>query len=136
MATIDIEQKPAAISGHSIELGKLVQDLDSNLEKGLSQEKAQKKLDIYGLNVIPKPKQSFWQVYLAPLLNTLIVIYLIMTSFIFLLAFFYLFIDPNDTSIWFTATQWIVIVGVNFLIAIIQQARAQKKIEALHKLAA
>ena len=136
MATIDIEQKPAAINGHSIELETLVKDLETDIEKGLSQERAQKKLEKYGFNIIPKPKQSFWQVYLAPLLNTLIVIYLVMTSFIFLLAFFYFFIDPIDTSIWFTAAQWVVIVGVNFLIAIIQQARAQKKIEALHKLAA
>ena len=136
MATIDVEKKPAAISGHSIELDKLVSQLDTNLEKGLSQEEAAKRLEQYGINVIPKPKQSFWQVYLAPLLNTLIVIYLIMTSFILLLALFYLFINPEDTSIWITALQWIVIVGVNFLIAIIQQARAQKKIEALHKMAA
>ncbi|UCG02916.1 MAG: cation-transporting P-type ATPase [Candidatus Heimdallarchaeota archaeon] len=136
MAIIDIEQKPTAISGHSLELNELVSQLDSDLEKGLSQDDASRRLAKYGVNLIPKPKQSFWQVYLAPLLNTLIVIYLIMTSFIFLLAFFYLFIDPADTSIWFTAAQWVVIVGVNFLIAIIQQARAQKKIEALHKLAA
>ncbi len=136
MATIDVDKKPAAISGHSIELDKLVSQLDTNLEKGLSQEEAAKRLEKYGINIIPKPKQSFWQVYLAPLLNTLIVIYLIMTSFILLLALVYLFINPEDTSIWFTALQWIIIVGVNFCIAIIQQARAQKKIEALHKMAA
>ena len=136
MATIDIEQKPAAISGHSPKLEELVTQLDTNLEKGLSHNVARERLEKYGINVIPKPKQSFWQVYLAPLLNTLIVIYLIMTGFILILALAYLFINPEDTSIWFTAAQWLVIVGVNFLIAIIQQARAQKKIEALHKMAA
>ncbi len=136
MPTNDIEMKPAAISGHSIELEELVINLDTNLEKGLSQEEAEKRLENFGLNIIPKPKQSFWQVYLAPLLNTLIVIYLIMTAFILFLALIYLLINPKDTSIWITAAQWILIVGVNFLIAIIQQARAQKKIEALHKMAA
>lgn len=136
LATIDIEKKPMAISGHSIELDKLVSTLDSDLEKGLSPEEISKRIEKYGFNVIPKPKQSFWQVYLAPLLNTLIVIYLIMTSIILILALVYLFINPDDPSIWFTALQWIVIVGVNFVIAIVQQARATKKIEALHKLAA
>ncbi|MHA2246381.1 MAG: HAD-IC family P-type ATPase, partial [Candidatus Hodarchaeales archaeon] len=136
MATIDIEKKPIAISGHSIELEQLVFELDSDLKKGLSQDEAAERLEKYGINVIPKPKQSFWQVYLAPLLNTLIVIYLIMTTFILLLAVIYLLIDPSNTSIWITALQWIVIVVVNFGIAIIQQARAQKKIEALHKMAA
>ncbi|MCK5611395.1 hypothetical protein KAR91_56515, partial [Candidatus Pacearchaeota archaeon] len=136
MATNDIEKKPDAISGHSIELDKLVVELDSDLKKGLAQEEATERLEKYGINVIPKPKQSFWQVYLAPLLNTLIVIYLIMTTFILILAVVYFLIEPSNPSIWITALQWIVIVVVNFGIAIIQQARAQKKIEALHKMAA
>ncbi len=135
MAVIDTEKK-LPISGHNPKLNELIKKLDANLESGLTNEEAKRRLKIYGLNVIPKPKQSFWQVYLAPLLNTLIVIYLIMTAIIVILALIYLFINPSNFSIWITAIQWLIIVGVNFLIAIIQQARAQKKIEALHKLAA
>ncbi|MFX0152283.1 MAG: cation-translocating P-type ATPase [Candidatus Hodarchaeota archaeon] len=136
MATIDAEKEIPAINGHSVELKTLLSDLDTNLETGLRQEEAEKRLEKYGLNIIPKPKQSFWQVYLAPLLNTLIVIYLLMTFFITVLALFYLFLNPGDFQIWITAAQWLVIVGVNFAIAIVQQARAQKKIDALQKLAA
>ena len=69
MATIEMEKKPTAISGHSITLDELVSQLESDLEKGISQDDATRRLEKYGLNVIPKPKQSFWQVYLAPLLN-------------------------------------------------------------------
>ncbi len=136
MATIDAEKEFPAINGHSIKFKTLISDLKTNPEIGLSQEEADKRLDEYGLNIIPKPKQSLWQVYLAPLLNTLIVVYLIMTGFITILALFYLFLNPGDFQIWFTAAQWLVIVGVNFTIAIVQQARAQKKIDALQKLAA
>ncbi|MFX0184241.1 MAG: cation-translocating P-type ATPase, partial [Candidatus Hodarchaeota archaeon] len=136
MATIDVEKELPAINGHSIKLESLISDLDTNTETGLTQEEADKRLEKYGLNIIPKPKQSFWQVYLAPLLNTLIVIYLLMTGFITVLALFYLFLNPGDFQIWITAAQWLVIVGVNFAIAIVQQARAQKKIDALQKLAA
>ncbi|MFX0085892.1 MAG: cation-translocating P-type ATPase [Candidatus Hodarchaeota archaeon] len=136
MTTNYVEKKLHAINGHSMELEKLVSQLETDIEKGLTDEKAAQKLEEYGLNQIPKPKQSFWQVYLAPLLNTLIVIYLIMTSLILILALIYLLLNPEDTSIWLTAAQWLVIVAVNFAIAIIQQARAQKKIEALHKMAA
>jgi Ca2+-transporting ATPase len=136
MTTIDAEKRIPAINGHSIEFKTLISDLETNIKKGLSQEEADKRLEKYGLNIIPKPKQSLWQVYLAPLLNTLIVVYLIMTGFITILALFYLFLNPGDFQIWFTAAQWLVIVGVNFAIAIIQQARAQKKIDALQKLAA
>lgn len=136
MATIDAEKELPAINGHSIEFKSLISDLDTNIEKGLTQKEVDKRLEEYGLNVIPKPKQSFWQVYLAPLLNTLIVIYLLMTGLITVLALFYLFLNPGDFQIWITAAQWLVIVVVNFAIAIIQQARAQKKIDALQKLAA
>lgn len=136
MATNVVERKPDAINGHSIKLDELVTQLDTDIEKGLTDEKVGKKFEEYGLNEIPKPKQSLYKVYFAPLLNTLIVVYLIMTSLILILALIYLFINPSDMSIWITAAQWLAIVGVNFAIAIVQQARAQKKIEALHKLAA
>ncbi|MHA1237188.1 MAG: HAD-IC family P-type ATPase, partial [Candidatus Hodarchaeales archaeon] len=60
-----------------------------------------------------------------------------MTVVILILAVIYMvLIDPTDTSIWITAVQWLLIVGGNFLIAIIQQQRAQKQIEALHKMSA
>ncbi|MHA1226341.1 MAG: cation-translocating P-type ATPase [Candidatus Hodarchaeales archaeon] len=136
MATADMIKEIPDISGHSIELDALIKELNTDVNKGLTSESAKKKLEIYGPNVIPKPKQSFWKVYLAPLLNTLIVVYLIMTGLITLLAFIYLFINPSDFQIWITAGQWLIIVGINFAIAIVQQARAQKKIEALQKLSA
>ncbi|MHA2094852.1 MAG: cation-translocating P-type ATPase, partial [Candidatus Hodarchaeales archaeon] len=130
------EQLPEVI-GHINELKSLIKDLKTDIESGLSSEEASRRLEVYGENQIPQPKQSFWKVYLAPLMNTLIVIYLLMTTFILILAVIYfLFIDPSDTSIWITAIQWLLIVGVNFLIAIIQQQRAQKQIEALQKMSA
>lgn len=136
MATVDISGQTDAIKGHSIELKTLISMLKTDKETGITQDEAARRLEEFGPNEIPKPHQSFWQVYLAPLLNTLIVIYLAMTALICLLALVYLFINPKDTSIWWTAIQWLVIVGINFAIAIVQQARAQKKIEALQKLAA
>ncbi len=132
-----IQADIAEIIGHSNDLQGLVKELDTNIELGLTTEEANKRKLLYGENSIPKPKQSFWKVYLAPLMNTLIVIYLLMTFFILILAIIYmLFIDPSDTSIWITAIQWLLIVGLNFGIAIIQQQRAQKQIEALHKMSA
>ena len=131
------ENSPSEIVGHSVNLKDLISQLKTDTEVGLSSQEANDRLIKYGRNAIPSPKQSFWKVYLAPLLNTLIVIYLLMTAFIvFLAVIYFLFIDPSDTSIWFTAIQWLIIVGINFLIAIIQQQRAQKQIEALHQLSA
>ncbi|MFW9853636.1 MAG: cation-translocating P-type ATPase [Candidatus Thorarchaeota archaeon] len=136
MATFDVSRQKKEIKGHSIELDELISRLNTDKDTGLTNDEAARRLEEYGVNEIPKPQQSFWQVYLAPLLNTLIVVYLAMTTVICLLALIYLFINPNDTSIWWTALQWLIIVAINFGIAIVQQARAQKKIEALQKLAA
>ncbi|MHA1237187.1 MAG: cation-transporting P-type ATPase [Candidatus Hodarchaeales archaeon] len=59
---------------------------------GLTSEEAQRRRELYGENSIPQPKQSFWKVYLAPLMNTLIVIYLLMTVVILILAVIYMVI--------------------------------------------
>ncbi len=137
MHSQDIQAKFPEITGHSRNLKELVTELKTDIKVGLTSEEAQKRRDLYGENSIPQPKQSFWKVYLAPLMNTLIVIYLLMTVVILILAVIYMvLIDPSDTSIWITAIQWLLIVGGNFLIAIIQQQRAQKQIEALHKMSA
>ncbi len=133
----NVQEDIPEIIGHFHELNSLINDLKTDVKKGLSSSEASSRLERYGQNQIPQPKQSFWKVYLAPLMNTLIVIYLLMTTFILILALIYfIFIDPSDTSIWITAIQWLIIVGVNFLIAIIQQQRAQKQIEALQKMSA
>ncbi|MHA1542718.1 MAG: HAD-IC family P-type ATPase, partial [Candidatus Hodarchaeales archaeon] len=136
MESKDIQVKLPEITGHSGNLTELVAQLGTDLEVGLTSEEATKRREHYGENSIPQPKQSFWKVYLAPLMNTLIVIYLLMTFFILILAIIYMLINPSETSIWYTAIQWLLIVGGNFTIAIIQQQRAQKQIDALHKMSA
>jgi len=136
MTSIEIKKDVSNLIGHSMDLNLLMTELKTNQTNGLTSQEAESRLTTYGLNQIPKPEQSFWKVYLAPLLNTLIVVYLIMTGLITFLALIYLFLNPGDFQIWLTAAQWLIIVGVNFAIAIVQQARAQKKIEALQKLSA
>ncbi|WP_455143131.1 cation-translocating P-type ATPase [Candidatus Hodarchaeum mangrovi] len=136
MTDIEIKKDVPRIIGHSMDLNLLITELKTNQTNGLTSQEAESRLKTYGLNQIPKPEQSFWKVYLAPLLNTLIVVYLIMTGLITFLALIYLILNPGDFQIWLTAAQWLIIVGVNFAIAIVQQARAQKKIEALQKLSA
>ena len=108
-------------------------DLQSS-EKGLSSQEVEKRFEIFGKNEIPKIKGSIWQVYFAPLFDTLITVYLIMTA---ILLFFslYLIVFAHDYSNVTQAAQWLVVVAINFIIAIVQQNRAQKKMDALQKLA-
>ena len=55
---------------------------------GLSEEEAERRLEQYGPNEIPKVSKGFIKIYLAPLFNWLIVIYLIGALILFLAGLF------------------------------------------------
>ncbi|MFX0117181.1 MAG: cation-translocating P-type ATPase, partial [Candidatus Hodarchaeota archaeon] len=115
--------------GYDKSLETLIEELQTNPTRGLEQEKAGMRLLECGPNIIPVVKGSFWQVYLAPLFDWMITTYLIMTGILVILSLW-------DENVQLQAAQWLLIVAVNFAIAIIQQARAQKKMDALQKLSA
>ena len=56
-----------------------------------------------------------------------------MTAILLFLSMYLIFVAKDFSSV-LQAAQWLVIVGINFIIAIIQQNRAQKKMDALQKL--
>ncbi|MFW9853324.1 MAG: cation-transporting P-type ATPase, partial [Candidatus Thorarchaeota archaeon] len=64
---------------HSMSIEDIDKELETDLKFGLKSETAKERLALYGENVIPKIKGSIWEVYIAPLLNWLINIYLIVT---------------------------------------------------------
>ena len=105
----------------------LVKALNTDPKNGLSHEEAAQRLREYGENMIPEQKLGIWQIYLAPLFNVLISTYLIMSGVLIIFAF-------QEPFVWPQATMWLSIVSANFLIAIIQQRRAQKKFDALRRL--
>ncbi|QNT75271.1 cation-translocating P-type ATPase [Dehalogenimonas etheniformans] len=109
-------------------LDELARHLGASLNSGLSQDEAGKRLDRYGLNVIPRPSRNLFQVYIAPLLNWLVNIYLVITTILALLAIFVL------PDLWGQVTFWIIFIVLNAAVAIIQQIRAQKKLEALENM--
>ena len=134
MISISAKKSFRHIYGHDIPLDSVFTELKSN-ENGISQQEADLRVkDVYGKNEIPKIKGSIWQVYFAPLFDTLITVYLIMTAILLFLSL-YLIIVAQDFSNVTQAAQWLVVVGINFIIAIVQQNRAQKKMDALQKLA-
>lgn len=102
----------------------------TNKNAGLTEIEAKKRLELYGLNEIPKVKKSIFKVYLAPLFNWLIVIYLIGALILFLAVVF--LEEGNLTIVYLT----LGIVGMNCVVAIVQQYRATKKLEALRQLSA
>ena len=113
--------------GYDINLEKLSKKLKTDLDKGLSKNQIEKRTQSIGLNQIITPKPSVWKLYLAPLFDTLIVIYLIMTGIMLLLSL-------QVPEIRSKVTFWLILIAFNMMLAIFQQFRAQKKIEALQKL--
>lgn len=117
---------------HSIPLEDVYSNVGVDPSEGLTDAQAKERLREYGPNAIQKVKGPFWQVYIAPILNWLITIYVVSAVALILIAYFF----PSSYSQFGTAVMWIGVVAVNALVAIFQQFRAQKKLEALEKLSA
>ncbi len=125
-----LESNAASLpEGHEVPLDELLKVLRTSPETGLSTSEAQRRLQVHGPNAIPKVKRNWFRVYIAPLLEWLITMYIIMTIVLLILAIW-------NREVLSQAIQWSVFVIANFAIAIVQQYRAQKKIDALHRLAA
>ena len=101
-------------------------------EKGLEDDQIKTRRDRYGFNAIQKVKGSFWQVYLAPIFNWLITIYLLSSFALVALALMF----PGPGNQMAQAMMWLGIVSVNCVVAIFQQFRAQKKLDSLERLSA
>ena len=115
---------------YNLELEQIYKKLQTDPDKGLTQKEATIRLEEFGLNEIPKVSKGFIKIYLAPLFNWLIVIYLIGSLILFLAWVF-----GGEGNLTFIALT-LGIVGLNCLVAIIQQYRATKKLKALRELTA
>lgn len=115
---------------YSLNLEEIYQKLQTNPKNGLTKEEAENRLKLHGFNEIPKVSKGFIKIYLAPLFNWLIVIYLIGALILFLASLF-----GEEGQLTFIILT-LGIVGLNCLIAIFQQYRATKKLKALRELSA
>ena len=122
---------------HAIPLEEVYQSLQADPEQGLSDDEVQTRIQKFGENAIPKIRGPFWQVYIAPIMNWLITIYIISSIALIVIAQILLrIVGPAGENEMGQALVWLGIVTVNALVAIFQQYRAQKKLEALEKLSA
>jgi len=112
------------------ELQQIYQELRTNPDTGLSEEEASKRIELHGFNEIPKASKGFIKIYLSPLFNWLIVIYLVGGLFLLIGSVFF---NEGDLM---TIGLTLGVVVFNCLIAIFQQFRATKKLNALRELSA
>ena len=111
-------------------LNQIYNKFKTNSNNGLPREEAQNRIQIHGYNEIPKASKGFIKIYLAPLFNWLIVIYLAGSVILFLAAVFGG--EGNLTFVLLT----LAIVALNCIVAIVQQYRATKKLNALREMTA
>ena len=62
---------------YNLELDEIYKHLQTDSDKGLTEQEAAKRLEQFGPNEIPKVSKGFIKIYLSPLFNWLIVIYLV-----------------------------------------------------------
>ena len=115
---------------YNLALEQIYQKIQTDPNKGLTTTEANKRLEKYGPNEIPKVSKGFIKIYLAPLFNWLIVIYLIGALILFLASVF-----GEEGGLLFIGLT-LGIVFLNCMVAIIQQYRATKKLKALRELSA
>ncbi|MBN2228322.1 MAG: cation-transporting P-type ATPase [Candidatus Thorarchaeota archaeon] len=132
MSIEDAITEASPLSYHSVPLEEVLSTLQVDTSHGLSIEEAKKRLIESGPNSIPRYRGAFWQVYIAPILNWLITIYIISSFALVFIAFTF----PSEANAISQASIWLGVVAVNAIVAMIQQYRAQKKLEALEKLSA
>jgi len=101
----------------------LLQRLETSPVRGLTYDEVNVRQGRDGLNEIPPPKRSVWELYIRPIFNWLIIMYLINGAVLIALG------EPNQTILTFS------LISINATLAIVQQKRAQKKMEALQRLA-
>ena len=99
------EKNVTYVETSELPIDELEELLETNLEAGLTEEDAEQRLKRFGPNVIPKVKPSLFRIYIAPLLNWLINIYLIISTVLAFLAF----ILPE---VWSQIVQWLSIVSI------------------------
>jgi P-type Ca2+ transporter type 2C len=112
----------------TLPLNELSKKLKTNFETGLTQQDAQERLQRVGPNIVPKVAVNRLKLYLAPLSNWLIAVYLIVST---VLAFLALFILPQ---LWFQLAVWLPIIAGNIVVIVVQSIRAERGLTALQKL--
>jgi Ca2+-transporting ATPase len=131
------QEEQVEICPHNATIEKISENLQTDIKFGLRHEIAEQRLEQYGTNVIPKVKGSIWDVYISPLLNWLINIYLIVALIMVILGLVKAFVYKADSGdVWSQIGFWMAIIGANIVFTIFQQIRAQFKLDALHKLSA
>ncbi len=107
---------------YSLNISEIFETYTVDPKNGLSDEIVERNQELIGFNELKKVKRSFMKVVIAPIINLLIIIYLVSAFLMWILG------EVERTVPTF------IILGANAMVAIIQQMRAEKQMQALKQL--
>lgn len=117
---------------HTLPAEKVIKDLNSSAQIGLSSTDAQRYLELFGRNELKqKKKKSIWVKFLEQFKDVMIIILLIAAAISFYMAF-----QSNDSSEFFEPILILLIVIANAILGVSQESKAEKALDSLAKLSA
>ena len=123
----NMESKPAddiSVSWHAVSSEEILQRLNTQLEKGLTDDEVNIRQQKYGLNQLEEGKRTTFLQMVIGQLNNFVVILLIVASII-----------STFLGEWVDASAIIAIVILNTIMGVVQENRAEQALAALKKLA-
>jgi Ca2+-transporting ATPase len=119
------QESDLKVTWHSLSTEKVLEELGTGLQEGLSSEEAEKRLKEYGPNQLKEGKrQTFLQMVFGQLNN--FVIYLLLAAAVI----------SAILGEWIDAGAILLIVILNAVLGVIQESRAEEALAALKKLSA
>ena len=108
----------------------VIQDLDTHLSQGLTEQSAKDRQEKYGENKLKEaPKKTSFQKFLDQFKDAMIIILLIAAAVSFGLA-----IQEGNTSAFFEPLLILLIVVLNAIMGVVQENKAERSLEALMSL--
>ncbi len=117
------------MSWHSISSNKAIQKLNSNITNGLSNKEAHKRLKKYGYNILSQKKKKGLFIRFLEQFKDFMIIILILAAILQLVVSYI-----NGEVDFIEPTIIIMIVVLNALLGVFQEAKAERSLDALKKL--
>ncbi|MBY9016622.1 MAG: cation-translocating P-type ATPase [Candidatus Lokiarchaeota archaeon] len=123
------------INAHAIEIDEVANTLNTSLENGLTEEEAQRRLEIFGFNELQETKKiSAWQILLNQFKDFLIYLLMVAIAISIFVGFYELSIG-GEPSEFLDALVIFIILILNAILGFYQEYKAEQAIESLKKLA-